>query len=299
MSLTAKLLLSPLLMAQALSTRLRAPRLPEAAGERHGAVGEGPLLRLLITGDSSAAGVGVATQREALASRIARELATRAGVRVEWRLLARSGLTSAQTLHLVQGENLPFFDVAVVVTGVNDVVDQVPTHRAVSARESLANWLRNGLGVVHVVFAPLPPVHLFPGLPQPLRWVSGADARRHDRALEAWARTRGDVSRVVIDLPLARDVMAHDGFHPGAPVYRHTAHAIALHIARDVWPALHPETPHDPQPARQDPVHHRREPGHRPGDRPPRSGRRRQRGAGGQDDRAQPQAARHAAQRRG
>lgn len=299
MSLTAKLLLAPLLLAQAVHTRQRAPRLPEATGQRHGAVGDGPLLRLLITGDSSAAGVGVATQRDALASRIARELATRAGVRVEWHLLARSGLTTPQTLHLVQRESLPFFDIAVVVTGVNDVAGQVPSHRAVSARDSLANWLRNGAGVAHVVFAPLPPVHLMPGLPQPLRWVSGADARRHDRALDAWARTRGDVSRVAIELPLGSDTLAHDGLHPGASVYRQTAHAIALHIARDVWPLIHTETSHDPQPARQDPAHHRREPGHRPGDRAPRGGRRRQHRAGGQDDRAQPQAAGHAAQRRG
>ena len=55
MSLTAKLLLSPLLVAQALATRVRMPRLPEAAGPREGETGRGPLLRLLIVGDSSAA----------------------------------------------------------------------------------------------------------------------------------------------------------------------------------------------------------------------------------------------------
>ena len=66
MSLTAKLLLSPVLVAQAVVTRGRMPRLPEAAGPRQGEVGSGPLLRLLIVGDSSAAGVGVAQQRDAL-----------------------------------------------------------------------------------------------------------------------------------------------------------------------------------------------------------------------------------------
>ena len=58
MSLAAKLMLSPLLVAQALLTRARLPRLPEPDGERHGVVGEGAPLRLLILGDSSAAGVG-------------------------------------------------------------------------------------------------------------------------------------------------------------------------------------------------------------------------------------------------
>ncbi|HSN31662.1 MAG TPA: SGNH/GDSL hydrolase family protein, partial [Ideonella sp.] len=57
-----KLALAPLLVAQALGTRRRALRLPEAAGPREGLVGaqgDAPAFRLLLAGDSSAAGVGV------------------------------------------------------------------------------------------------------------------------------------------------------------------------------------------------------------------------------------------------
>ncbi len=245
MSLTVKLLLSPLLVAQAIGTRVRLPRLPEAEGERHGVVGTGATLRLLIAGDSSAAGVGVVQQRDALAGQLTRALAERCGARVEWRLAAQSGLTTAQTLHRLQREPPGHADVAVVVTGVNDVVDQVPSHHAVAARENLANWLRNGLGVHHVVFAPLPPVHHFPGLPQPLRWVAGSDAQRHNQALRRWVATRGDVSCVDMQMPLDKSAMASDGFHPGEPVYRYCGHAIAEHIAATVWPEIqqhHPET---------------------------------------------------------
>jgi lysophospholipase L1-like esterase len=121
-----------------------------------------------------------------------------------------------------------------VVLGVNDVVDQVSSLRAVAARESIANRLRNAHGVAHVVFAPLPPVHHFPALPQPLRWVAGQDAKRHDAAVAAWARTRSDVSHVPIDLPLNRELMAADGFHPGEPVYRICGTALAEHIATHV-----------------------------------------------------------------
>ena len=51
MSLAVKLALSPLLVLQALRTRARLPRLPEAEGERDGVFGDGPSLRLLIAGD--------------------------------------------------------------------------------------------------------------------------------------------------------------------------------------------------------------------------------------------------------
>ncbi len=242
MSLAAKIMLSPVLVAQAVVTRARMPRLPEPEGQRHGVAGRGQALHLLITGDSSAAGVGVQHQRDALAQRMAENLAAAAKVRVAWRLLARSGLTTAQTMVMLRDEGLAVHhrdtDVAVVVTGVNDVVDQLPSRRAVASREALANWLRNGCGVQHVVFAPLPPVHHFPGLPQPLRWVAGADARRHNAALREWVSTRGDVSCVDMEMPLNRGVMASDGFHPGEPVYRYCAITIATHIATRVCPML-------------------------------------------------------------
>jgi lysophospholipase L1-like esterase len=162
---------------------------------------------------------------------------------VHWLLQARSGLTTAQTLHLLRETTLPVIDLAVLVTGVNDVVDQVPSHHATRARDGITNLLRNRAGVQHVVFCPLPPVHEFPALPQPLRWMAGADARRHNRALAAWARQRadqvGDVSMPSLEhVHLTPQNMASDGFHPGAPVYRAVALALAEHIARSVWQRL-------------------------------------------------------------
>lgn len=231
MSLALKLALSPVLAWQALRTRARTPRLPEASGEREGEVGSGGLLRLLVAGDSSAAGVGVAYQRDALAEPLAVQLAQVAGVTVRWRLVAASGLSTAGLVQRLQSEAWPRADLVVVVTGVNDVVEQVPSGRAVAAREMLANSLRNAAGVRHVAFAPVPPIHRFPALPQPLRAVMGRDAQRHNRALDRWARSRADVSVVAMTMPLHADVMAPDGFHPGGPVYAYCARTIAAHLA--------------------------------------------------------------------
>lgn len=231
MSLALKLALSPVLAVQAVRTRARTPRLPEAEGERSGEVGSGPLLSLLVAGDSSAAGVGVRHQRDALAAPLAAHLARRSGRRVRWQLHATSGLSTAGLLASLRGQLLPHADLAVVVTGVNDVVEQVSSQRAVASREALANWLRNAGGVQHVAFAPVPPIHRFPALPQPLRGVAGIDARRHNRALAQWARTREDVSVVAMTMPLREGVMAEDGFHPGGPVYDYCARTIAIHLA--------------------------------------------------------------------
>ena len=252
MSLALKLALSPLLIAQALRTRARVPRLPEADGAR---IGRAPITaahRLLVIGDSSAAGVGVATQDDALIGQLLRALHARDHPAWHWRLLARSGVTSQQAIGLIDddlvGEGA---DLAIIVTGVNDVVDQVPSQHAVRARERIVNLLRNRVGVQHVVICPLPPIHQFPALPQPLRWMAGADARRHNRALREWVRVRaasiGDVSMARLDhVRLTRESMASDGFHPGEPVYRAVALALADHIVDAVVPRLHAARRIDP-----------------------------------------------------
>jgi lysophospholipase L1-like esterase len=233
MSLALKIALAPLLAAQAVTTRRRAPVLPEAEGPRAGRVGRGGrALRLLIAGDSSAAGVGVAHQSEALAGHLTRALHRDAARPVQWTLHARSGLTTQRVHALLRSTTLPSAEVAVVVTGVNDVIDLIPPRRAVQHRAAIADWLLGECGMIHVVFAPLPPVHRFPLLPQPLRKVMGDDARRHDEALATWATQRRDVSHLTIELDLAPAAMASDGFHPGEPVYRACGEAIAAHIAR-------------------------------------------------------------------
>lgn len=239
-----KLALAPLLVAQALRTRRRALVLPEPDGERSGrvplrdgppaATGEpGPPLRLLVAGDSSAAGVGVAHQRDALAAQLAEALQARLRRPVAWQLKARTGLDTAGVAALLRAEPPTAADVALVVSGVNDVVGRVSCRAARAARESLVAHLVGAGLTRHVVFAPLPPIDRFPLLPQPLRGVLGADARRHDGALRNWAAARRDASYADVALDLGAG-MAEDGFHPGAALYRATAYALAGPVARVV-----------------------------------------------------------------
>ncbi len=232
MSIALKLALAPLLVAQAVRTRKRAPVLPEAAGPREGRVGgHGHELRLLIAGDSSAAGVGVAHQDQALAGHLSRALHRHTARPVRWSLHAQTGLSTQQVFDLLRAAELPPADVAVVLTGVNDIIELVPIRRAVQQRAALTDWLLAEARVAHVVFAPLPPEHRFPLLPEPLRHVMGSDARRHDEALARWAATRSGVSHTPIHLDLGPEHMAVDGFHPGEPVYQACGESLAAHIA--------------------------------------------------------------------
>ena len=62
--------LAPFLILQGRHVRRITPRLPEPDGARAGQAGSGQPLRLLIVGDSAAAGVGVSTQQDALSGQL-------------------------------------------------------------------------------------------------------------------------------------------------------------------------------------------------------------------------------------
>ena len=104
-----------------------------------------------------------------------------------------------------------------------------------AARRQLVQALVQRTGARQVVMTPVPPMHRFSGLPQPLRWVAGRDAAAHERALAGWAQVQPGVSHLRFDLPLDDpSMLARDGFHPAAPLYRLWGDALAEHIATAV-----------------------------------------------------------------
>src|SRR5512137_2806754 len=188
LDIAARIALGPILLAQAHWLRRTALELPEPEGPRRGTVGSGALkLRLLVAGDSSAAGVGARTQREALAWPLAKRLAERLDGRVRWQLVARSGLTSEGVYDELVSAPPPLADVAVVVVGVNDITKDVPLGAALRHRSRIADWLRAQGKANHVIFPALPEMEKFPAVPKPLSWYAGRAARRNNGAQRRWA----------------------------------------------------------------------------------------------------------------
>src|SRR6266516_1669739 len=153
--LAAKFALGPVLLPQSKWLKRNALRLPEAAGPREGKVGVGePVLRLLVVGDSSAAGVGVADQAQAL--------------------VLQAALKPA--------------DLVVTALGVNDVGSQNPAHRFIEQMALLWSELQQRTGARWAVVSGLPPMHLLTAVPHPLRWYLGRYAALLDTALHRWTK---------------------------------------------------------------------------------------------------------------
>lgn len=246
--LAAKYLLGPALYLQAHRLRRIALQLPEPEGERSGTVGAGaPRLRLLVVGDSSAAGVGARTQDDALALPLARLLAQRLGGGIAWQLVAQSGLTSAGVLQLVRQTPLAPADIAVVICGVNDITKEQRLGFALRQRRRIADWLREQAGVRRVLIPALPQMELFPLIPQPLAWWSGQAARRNNRCQQRWARGIDFVTHVPMDGLTDSALFSEDGFHPAPPLYARVVARLAQVIAEDMLPRLEQQDDHGEQ----------------------------------------------------
>lgn len=226
----AKFMLGPVLLMQGIYTRKVTPTLPEAHGEREGLAGHGETLRLLILGDSAAAGVGASTQAEALSGQLVSRLDK--AYQVCWKLWARSGLDSQSLLDLLEQHTPEPFDVALLSIGVNDVTGSLSATQWIARQQQLMDVLVDTFGVKLIVVSPVPPMHLFPALPQPLRWYLGSRAARFNAQLAILVQRRDRCTMLTTRLAPMAGSMARDNFHPGPMIYSLWADDAAQVIAR-------------------------------------------------------------------
>ena len=228
----ASAILAPVLLLQGRRVRRVATPLPEAPGPRDGIRGEGPPLRLLIVGDSAAAGVGASSQDEALSGRMVAELAP--DFLVTWALIARAGATTAGSARHLAGRSGGDFDVAVLSLGANDILTGRPIARWLGDLDEVTRLLRARFGVRRFVVSGLPPMHRFTAFPQPLRWHLGTTARRYDLALARWAAERRDCQHVPLTLDDGAKLLAPDGWHPGPALFELWARELTGQVRRSL-----------------------------------------------------------------
>lgn len=211
-----KILLAPILLIQGLYVRGTITRLPEPEGQREGIKGCGNRLRLLILGDSAAAGVGVEHQSHALAGNLVATLEKH--FELHWMLYAQTGESTDSILSKLNQRVMPDFDVALISLGVNDTTSGKSTRKFENQTLALIDLLRTKCAISHIIFTGLPPMGEFPALPQPLRWFLGYQSRELDRSLNR-ITSEQQCHYLKIDLEADPSLVAADGFHPGAKAY--------------------------------------------------------------------------------
>ncbi|WP_019139934.1 SGNH/GDSL hydrolase family protein [Noviherbaspirillum massiliense] len=216
--------LLPLLLLQGRRTRRVTPRLPEAGGPHSGimlpAAGAPAAtpLRLLAIGESPVAGVGVSSYEEAITAQFARVLAACMARPVHWQAYGANGATVTSALKtLLPSVPRHPVDILLVAFGVNDSTEFRSVARYRAALQELINDLDASASPKLVIISGVPPLHIFPALPQPLRHVLGLKAQALDRS--ARQLTSGSVNMLHVPMPTRltnRGLMATDGYHPSA-----------------------------------------------------------------------------------
>lgn len=218
-------LMAPVVIIQGIYLRKTAPKLEEAAGERKGVTGKGERLRLLVVGDSAAAGVGVNEQSEALAGHVVNELCVR--FRLDWSLLAKSGHTTQDAHDMLRLHPKRKFDVVVISLGVNDVTKAISASEWLEQQMALIAFIREHFSCRQIVLTKIPPMEQFPALPYPLGWYLGMRSSKFNEHLHSWIGTQDDCVLLDLNDKLQQDKMAVDGFHPGPEIYQFWGQSVA------------------------------------------------------------------------
>ena len=213
------LALLPVTGVQGLWIKRRAPRMEtRIENGATGRYGSGARqIEVLITGESTAVGVGCDTPEQAVSMQFASQLASLGAATVNWQVIGRNGARATDIVQLLATQRPKSPDpnrVAVVLLGANDV----------TSLHSLRHWYEQ-LVAVHtrlrqrgfgsIFLAPVPPMWGFTLLPRPLRNVLGARARQLEAERIRVASLYPDVTALVTDFPLDTELLAEDGYHPG------------------------------------------------------------------------------------
>ncbi|CAM3817972.1 SGNH/GDSL hydrolase family protein [Rheinheimera salexigens] len=212
------LLCWPVLLWQGKRVRKLALRLPEANGKRYGEHGMGKPLRLLICGDSAAAGVGIADQQDALSGHLINQLS--GAHQLQWQLHAKTGFSSKELVNMLQALPAQKFDVVVVSIGVNDVT-------ALRSAQAYRIQIQQLMSCIHskfadpfaepiVLFSAIPDMQQFIALPSPLNHWLGIKAAELNQVLHSELVNWPKAIIVNAEMPLTEDMFAADGFHPSA-----------------------------------------------------------------------------------
>lgn len=227
-------LLWPLLWLQAWHVRRITPQLPEPPGRRTGTAGRGSLIRLLVAGDSGAAGVGAPTQDQALGGHLVRFLSRHHTV--QWSVLAVNGLDSPGLLELLEQAPHGRFDVVVLSIGANDATRLCAPQQWCRWQTRLAKLIDLRFTPALLVHCAVPPMHACQALPQPLRWFMGHWARQMNQSLAELLLRESGRSMHWHPETTTTAGMAADGIHPSAQGYAAWAEGLSRCIL-DAQPA--------------------------------------------------------------
>ncbi len=218
----------PVYVWQGLGVRRRIDRMtpPPHDGDLHFA-GEGEPLKLLVVGDSSAAGVGVESIEQCFAGFLPRFLAEKTGRPVTARIAGMNSATAAQIRdHVVPHVEPRDFDYVMLNIGTNDAKNFHSVRVFKRDFGTLIYALKARFPPATIIWAGVLDMERVPALPSPLNRILGIRSRLLDHKGKVLCNERGALAPVS-DWRIVPENFSVDGFHASEAGYREWAEKAA------------------------------------------------------------------------
>lgn len=211
---------TPFLYLQSKYIRRKVGRLPDAEGKTRGKFGaDESFAKLLILGESTAAGVGARTHETGLAGQFARFLGEKVGKSVEWQVIGRSGITVKETIHeLVPKIPDEKFDYILLALCGNEVLKLRSPRAFRRDMKKLLEILREKNGDATFFMTNAPAVRLSPILPHPIKFILGHLSALHDANAREFTAAMTNVLYFHQPVEVPEGFFA-DGIHPSEKGY--------------------------------------------------------------------------------
>jgi lysophospholipase L1-like esterase len=221
-------MLVPIALSKGLGVRRIVPRLPPPHGRPKGQAGEGAAeIRLLVIGDSSAAGVGAERVEETLGPQIAAILHETTRKPVAWRNAGANSAVAAQVRdYVVPHIEERDFTHVIITVGTNDA-------KNFKTRSAFKKGFGGLLYSIHarwpdakIFWSPVVAMQDVPALPSTLGFILGLRVQIINAMGLQLCRERNATALDALPLE-GPEGFAVDGFHANAIGYRHWAQHVA------------------------------------------------------------------------
>ncbi len=221
LSRLAAIILSPILIVQSRRLRRDIPRLPDAALPWAGSLPGPRPVKLLVLGDSTAAGVGAEAQAAALCGNLARNIRERFGRGTDWRAVGRNGATALDIMtdYLDEAKGAAA-DLVFLSIGANDALGLRSRRAFRRDVVAIARAMREANPHALILVSLMPRFDRFAALPQPLKWNLALHASSLDDGARGGVERMPGVFAIPKPIPYTPEFWASDRFHPSAEGYR-------------------------------------------------------------------------------
>ncbi len=211
---------APFLYLQSQYIRRKIGRIPDASGETVGKFGtENKSVKLLVLGESTAAGMGARTHETALAGQFSRFLGEKINKSVEWHVVGRSGITIKETIDelvpRIPGEKFDYILLALCGNEVLKLRSPISFRRDMTKLLSILHE-KNPNATFFITNAPA--VRLSPVLPNPIKFILGHLSALHDANAREFTAEMTNVFYFHQPTEVPADFWA-DGIHPSEKGY--------------------------------------------------------------------------------